>query len=98
MNIEFLKEKRFRDLNEAHKRMVLIARAMIKHPPLLILDEPTGALNAIGAALVVQLLNKIITSGKTAVIFVSHRTEEQLNLSKTFELIKTASGSQGFIS
>ncbi|WP_051621134.1 ATP-binding cassette domain-containing protein [Leeuwenhoekiella sp. MAR_2009_132] len=98
MNIEFLKEKRFRDLDEAHKRMVLIARAMIKHPPLLILDEPTSALNAIGAARVVQLLNKIITSGKTAVIFVSHRTEAQLNLSHTFELIKTASGSRGFIS
>ncbi|MGO4911784.1 ATP-binding cassette domain-containing protein [Leeuwenhoekiella sp. W20_SRS_FM14] len=98
MNIKFLKDKRFRDLDEAHKRMVLIARAMIKHPPLLILDEPTGALNSIGAALVVQLLNKIITSGKTAVIFVSHRTEAQLNLSNTFELIKTASGSQGFIS
>lgn len=97
MNIEFLKEKRFRDLDEAHKRMVLIARAMIKHPPLLILDEPTGSLNSNGAARVVQLLNKIITSGKTAVIFVSHRTEAQLNLSKTFELIKTGSGSRGFM-
>ncbi|MFI8379969.1 ATP-binding cassette domain-containing protein [Leeuwenhoekiella sp. NPDC079379] len=98
MNIEFFKEIRFRDLDEAHKRMVLIARAMIKQPPLLILDEPTGSLDRAGAARVVELLNKIMQSGKTAIIFVSHRVEAQLNLSRTIELIKTASGSRGFIS
>jgi len=40
-----LKNKEFVDLSEEQQCLVLIARSMVKHPPLLILDEPTHGLD-----------------------------------------------------
>ena len=95
LELKQLSGARFRTLNEVQKRLILIARAMIKHPPLLILDEPTAALNETGAALIVSLINKIAASSKTTIIYVSHRAEYGLKMDFTFELIKNEFGSKG---
>lgn len=87
--------KRFRDLSEVAKRLVLIARAMIKNPPLLILDEPTFALGDADAALVVSLINTLSSGSDVAILFVSHRTEPGLEVSKEFHLTKGEKGSTG---
>ena len=97
LELKQLSGARFRTLNEVQKRLILIARAMIKHPPLLILDEPTAALNETGAALIVSLINKIAASRKTTIIYVSHRAEYGLKMDFTFELIKSEFGSKGEI-
>lgn len=93
-----LKEKkhtRFSNLTETQQCMVLIARAMIKHPPLLILDEPTHGLNDKGALLLSALVNKIAEDGKTTVVFVSHRKEPGLKPKQVFELVPGSCGSLG---
>lgn len=77
------------------QRIVLIARAMIKHPPLLILDEPTTGLDDEAAQLLVQLINKIVAESNTAVIFVSHRKERGLSAQNIFRLIASENGSKG---
>lgn len=87
--------KRFRDLSEVDKRLVLIARAMIKNPPLLILDEPTFALGDADAALVVGLINTLSSGSDVAILFVSHRREPGLKVSKEFHLTKGEKGSTG---
>ena len=86
---------RFSTLNESQKRMILIARAMIKQPPLLILDEPTSSLDDIGAERVIALIKRIVNQSNTALIYVSHRQEKNLILDYTFELIANKSGSYG---
>ena len=65
----------FLDLTMGEKRLVMTARAMIKHPPLLILDEPTAGLDDKSASLFIALVNKIAQESDTAIIFVSHRKE-----------------------
>ena len=90
-----LKSKTFRTLDEVQKRLVLIARAMIKHPPLLILDEPTSSLNTQGAQLLVKLINQIAGASDTAIIYVSHRAEPGLAFNTLLELQPTPSGSKG---
>lgn len=85
----------FKDLSEEQKRMVLIARAMIKHPPLLILDEPSQALSDESVPVLTELVNKIAEESRTAIIYVSHRTEKGLRPKQRFELVPGPEGSEG---
>ncbi len=89
--------KNFHQLSQVYQRMVLIARAMIKHPPLLILDEPSTGLDDYHAAMMVQLIQKIADESDTAILYVSHRYEEGLNPNSIFELVKTEEGYTGVV-
>lgn len=87
----------FVDLSQVEQRMVLIARAMIKHPPVLILDEPSNGLDDYSASMLVALINKIAQESTSAILYVSHRSEEGLKPDKILELIPSNDGSQGLI-
>ena len=91
------KDHLFHDLSEGLKRLVMCARAMVKHPPLLILDEPTAGLDDAGAELLVALVNKFAKESETTVIFVSHRREPGLAADEIYTLKMTAKGSLGEI-
>lgn len=78
LNMYHLKDSPFLSLSVGHQRLVLIARAMVKQPPLLILDEPTNGLDDFDAALFTTLVNKIATETQTAMLYVSHQVEENL--------------------
>lgn len=89
------KDKLFHNLTMGQKRLVMCARAMIKHPILLILDEPTSGLDDASAELFVSLVNKFAQESETAIIFVSHRKEPNLNPDFIYELEMTENGSLG---
>ena len=92
-----LKNKPIQLLPAAQQRMVLIARAMVKHPPLLILDEPTSGLDDASAAMVIGMIEQIRKETKTSVLFVSHQQEKGFEPDKIFELTASAMGSTGAI-
>jgi molybdate transport system ATP-binding protein len=87
--------KPFINFSSGEQRLILIARAMIKYPTLLILDEPTAGLNDNDAALIVQLINQVAAETQTAIIYVSHRQETGLQAPFIFELIAGEEGSRG---
>lgn len=89
------REMHFRELSSGEKRLVMMARAMIKHPPLLILDEPTAGLDDPGAALFVDLVNKVAAESDTAIVFVSHRKEPGLQPQFNYILEVGENGSIG---
>jgi molybdate transport system ATP-binding protein len=97
INMWDLKDVYFHDLSMGQQRLLMTVRAMIKHPPLLILDEPTAGLDDKSAALFVALTNKIARESKTAIIFVSHREEPGLRPQYIFQLEQTEQGSKGKI-
>ena len=68
---------------------------MIKHPPLLILDEPLINLDNQGTAIVVALINKIVKESDTTILFVSHREVENLQPNFIYELFPSINGSVG---
>ena len=91
-----IKDNSFLSLSVGHQHLVLIARAMVKHPPLLILDEPTNGLDDYDAALFSKLINKIASESNTAILYVSHRKEESLlNPDFIYELLPQETGSIG---
>jgi molybdate transport system ATP-binding protein len=98
LKVLHLHEKRhtyFHQLSEGEKRLLMTARAMIKYPPLLILDEPTVGLDRANTQLFVALINKIAEESQTTIIYVSHRTEHGLKPQFLFELKETPLGSEG---
>ncbi len=68
---------------------------MIKHPPLLILDEPMINIDNQGTTIIVALINKITKESETTVLFVSHRSVKNLHPNYTYELTPTKQGSLG---
>ncbi len=67
-----LKKKRLFELSTGEQRMLLLARALVKDPPLLILDEPCQGLDPERKQRLLELINRVCTvTGKT-LVFVSH--------------------------
>lgn len=97
LNMTALKDKSFHYLSNGHKRLVLIARAMVKHPPLLILDEPTNGLDDQDAKIFSELINKIAKESSTSIIYVSHRKEDYITPDFIYQLIPSSTGSKGEI-
>jgi len=85
----------FKHLSLGKQRLVMTARAMVKHPPLLILDEPTAGMDDASAQLLVALVNKIAKETNTGIIFVSHRKEPGLEPKSIYRLDMTSDGSRG---
>ncbi len=66
----------FRDLSYADQRLVLIARALIKGPKLLILDEPTQGLDKPNRDAVLDFLADVAKDNLSTILYVSHRKDE----------------------
>lgn len=82
MGMEHLANSPFRKLSFGQQRLILIARGLIKQPRLLILDEPTLGLDDMNRHLVLHFIEKLAALKQTTILFVSHRTDEQLPLFK----------------
>ena len=68
----------FNTLSFGDQRLVLIARAMVKHPPLLILDEPCLGLDDMNRQLVLALVERICLDSETTVLYVNHREQDRV--------------------
>lgn len=68
-------------LSGGEKQRVVIARALVNRPDVILADEPTGNLDPINTWEIVRLLEKINSLGKT-VLFASHDREIINNIEK----------------
>ena len=68
----------FNQFSYGDQRLLLIARAMVKHPHILILDEPCFGLDDMNRQLVLALVEKICTGSETTVIYVNHHAQDHI--------------------
>ena len=65
-------------LSYGEKRLVLVARAMVKSPELLILDEPCQGLDRANREMVLALMEGIGRQTDTGIIYVTHHETEMI--------------------
>jgi molybdate transport system ATP-binding protein len=68
----------FNQFSYGDQRLLLIARAMVKHPTLLILDEPCFGLDDMNRQMVLALIEKICGGSESTVIYVNHHSQDQI--------------------
>ncbi len=72
------KNSSFSQLSFGDQRLLLITRAMIKHPNLLILDEPCLGLDEANRQRVLLLIEKICAAGTSTVVYVNHHASDKI--------------------
>ena len=69
-----------RNLNASQQQIVSIARALVRDPKILILDEPTASLTEDEANNLIRLIHELKNEGISC-IYISHKLDEVFNIS-----------------
>ena len=72
------RDRPFRGLSYGQQRLLLVARALVKQPPLLVLDEPCQGLDPMNRALVLGVIDRIAATGLTQILYITHEPEDRL--------------------
>jgi putative ABC transport system ATP-binding protein len=62
-------------LSGGEQQRVSIARGLVKNPPLMLCDEPTGALDTETGTQVLSLLREVTDSGDRTIVVVTHNNQ-----------------------
>lgn len=92
VGLEKVKNKYPSQLSGGMQQRVSIARALATYPPVLLMDEPFGALDAQTRSIMHAELIKIWNEFKITVVFVTHDVDEAILLSDRILVMKTAPG------
>ena len=76
LHLEQFENRLFKQLSNGEQRLVLLARALVKNPPLLILDEPCQGLDQEVSPWFIALINEVCVRMKKTLVYVSHYEEE----------------------
>lgn len=88
LHIDINVNKMVSELSLAQKQLVLIARAVQGSCNFLILDEPTAPLSTAETEKLFTLVDHLTKTENIAVIFISHRLQEVLQICKTITVMR----------
>lgn len=86
LGLQAHRHKQFRELSGGLKRRVVLARALVHQPPLLILDEPTAGIDVEQRRDIWKLLETLNADG-VSIIMTSHYLEEMERLCDRIAII-----------
>ncbi len=93
LDIANIAHKPFDQLSYGEKRMVLLARSMVKAPRLLLLDEPCQGLDRTNRQMILELIDHIGARTATQFLYVTHY-EDEMPSSVTHRLRMEKAGMQ----
>ena len=71
MGAKHFKERRIGELSTGQQQRVLVARALVKAPDILMLDEPIGGVDVDGEERIYEIIRELNQQGIT-IVMVSH--------------------------
>ena len=74
--IGHLAERKFHEMSSGEQRLILVARAFVKEPSLLILDEPLHGLDDVNRKMVKERVDEYCRNPEKTLIYVTHYQEE----------------------
>lgn len=87
--IEHLAERSFLTLSSGEQRLVLLARAFVKDPEFLVLDEPLHGLDIKNKHMVTRIIEKFCNRAGKSLVYVTHYPHEMPpSVKKEFRLCK----------
>jgi molybdate transport system ATP-binding protein len=93
LNLTALAKQPFSQLSYGEQRLVLIARAVVKLPLILILDEPCLGLDNQHRMQILALIDYITRHSNTHILFVSHDNRDQLTcLTHQLDFVESGAG------
>ncbi len=74
------------EMSGGEQQRVAVARALVHRPALILADEPTGNLDSVNGAAVLQLLRELTDETRTALVLVTHSAEAAAICHRTIHL------------
>ncbi len=85
LNVEHLADQQLRNISGGELQRVLLGRALLRKPALLILDEPAQGVDVMGQAELYQLIDSIAEQNYCGILMISH--DLHLVMSATDEVV-----------
>ena len=76
LGISRLADRDFSTLSSGEQKVVLLARAFARQPAMLVLDEPFQGLDPVTRTRMRRIIDTLVTSRRSSLIFVTHYPEE----------------------
>jgi len=93
LGMEKQEQLSFLQLSYGQQRLLLIARALVKHPKLLILDEPLQGLDSLNRHLVLQYIDRLVKHSQSQLLYVSHHSDDvPASITHRLQFIPTETG------
>lgn len=87
LNINVDSDMLVKDLSVSQKQMVEIARALSQDSDIIIMDEPTAALNDEEVECLENMIRRLKRQGKT-ILYISHRLKEVFEIADTVTVLR----------
>lgn len=75
-----LADRNFTTLSGGQQQLVALARALASECPLIVLDEPTAALDLRNQDVVLQVLHRLRSQRQLAIVFTTHQPQHALHI------------------
>lgn len=88
LDLEHSRRQRFGELSTGNKQRMAIARALLNHPPILLLDEPTRSLDPLAAARMRSFIGSLAAGDPpVTILLTSHNLNEIEELCQRIAII-----------
>lgn len=87
LDILHLAERKFNELSSGEQRIVMLARALVKQPELMVLDEPLHGLDSENKRRIMKIITELAEKNGSTLIYVSHYATEVPEFVKQYKEI-----------